>query len=407
MEVLRDRVENLSLEALSPIVRQVLDDDQLLVLDREVSEFALTATNPTTRGLFRIGGTARKRDGETVSWLVVLKVIGDVDLIDTGYSHEPRDWNYWKREALAFRSGLLDDSTGPLWPVRSYAVEEVTADEVWIWLQACGDIHASPHWTLDDLASAAHDLGAFAAQWASAPPSPERYPWLACRWVNGWVATSRLLGVDHATGHDGCWASPLLRDLIPRTTQLRAANLMAQAEPLQNKLAQLPVTLAHHDAQASNTFQAEECGLEHGTVMIDWSFLGLAPVGTDLGLHVAQSLTGGAVNPTQAADFDRMATEAYLMGVRVYGGGGPSEAILFARAASAALVGVSWLTAQAAWLCPEMRAVVGDDMSTWPESAALQQNTDVENVLAGWAATFEFLLGLGDEAMQRSENAAV
>jgi hypothetical protein len=52
-------------------------------------------------------------------------------------------------------------------------------------------------------------------------------------------------------------------------------------------------------------------------------------------------------------------------------------------------------------------AVVGHDVSTWPESAALQQNTDVENVLADWAATFEFLLGLGDEAVQRSENAAV
>src|SRR5829696_7245833 len=223
VESMQGRVEAVSLEALVPIVRRALADDHLTVLDREVSQLQ-GAGNPTTRGLFRISGTARGTSGEVVPWQLVLKVVGDADLIETGYCHEPTDWNYWKREALAFRSGLLDGWPGPLWPVRAYAVEDVTADEVWVWLQVCGDAQAKKNWSLDRLASAAHDLGAFAAQWAAAPPNPDLHPWLAQRWVDGWVATARSLGADHAAGHDGCWTTGLLRGIVSTSTPGRVAD---------------------------------------------------------------------------------------------------------------------------------------------------------------------------------------
>jgi hypothetical protein len=339
-----------------------------------------------------------------VPWLVVLKVVGDAYLIDTGYSHEPTDWNYWKREALALRSGLLDGWPGPLRPVRAYAVDDVAEDEVWIWLQACGDVRARSPWSLDRLATTAHDLGAFAAQWASAPPSRDRYPWLAHRWVDGWVATFRSIGVDHAVGHDGCWTLALLRDVLPTSTPGRVKDLLTAADTLQQRLALLPLTLAHHDTQSSNSFPAEGPGPPAGTVMIDWSFLGVAPVGTDLGLHIAGNLTSGAVDPRRSADHDRSATEAYLRGLREHGWAGPAEAVLFARAASAALVAVTWLTAQASWLCPEMISVVGDGLATWPQSSAQQRHTDVATVMAGWAATLDFLLDLGDEAVRLSDH---
>ena len=401
-EALPDRVESLSLEALTPVVRRALGDDQLSVLTREVSQLDWAAINPITRGLFRISGTARMSSGDIAPWLVVLKVVGDADLIETGYCHEPADWNYWKREALAFRSGLLDGWSGPLRPVRAYAVDDAADDEVWIWLQACGDARAKSPAGLETLASTAYDLGVFAAQWASAPPSRDRYPWLAHRWVDGWVTTFRALGVDHALDHDGCWTTALLRDVLPGSTQQRVMDLLA-ADRLQQRLASLPQTLAHHDTQWSNAFPAEESGLESGTVMIDWSFLGLAPVGTDLGLHIAGNLTHGAVDPQRAAEHDRSATEAYLRGLRGHGWAGPSEAVLLARAASAALVAGTWLTGEVSWQCPEMIALVGDEFSTWPESLAQQQHTDVATVMAGWAATFDFILDLGDEAMHLSD----
>jgi len=52
-------VEGMSLEALTPVVRRALGDDQLSVLAGEVRQFDWAAINPITRGLFRISGTAR------------------------------------------------------------------------------------------------------------------------------------------------------------------------------------------------------------------------------------------------------------------------------------------------------------------------------------------------------------
>ena len=61
--------------------------------------------------------------------------------------------------------------------MRAYAVDDAAYDEVWIWLQACGEARAKSPADLEQLASTASDLGIFAAQWASAPPSRDRYPW--------------------------------------------------------------------------------------------------------------------------------------------------------------------------------------------------------------------------------------
>jgi hypothetical protein len=47
----------------------------------------------------------------------------------------PSDWNYWKREALVFQSGILDDWKGDLVPVRCYDVVEQPDDSVWLWLE--------------------------------------------------------------------------------------------------------------------------------------------------------------------------------------------------------------------------------------------------------------------------------
>jgi hypothetical protein len=57
-------------------------------------------------------------------------------LIDR-YAHEPEGISYWKREALAFSSGLLG-WPGPLVPVHHYGVEEVSKGQPRIWLEARG-----------------------------------------------------------------------------------------------------------------------------------------------------------------------------------------------------------------------------------------------------------------------------
>jgi hypothetical protein len=89
-----------------------------------------------------------------VPWVVVLKIVGDVDFtghpLDQDYMHNPEDWNYWQREALAFESGLLGKWPGPMRPVRTLGVEHVDDSHAWIWLGAVEEpcrVHRGRDWT--------------------------------------------------------------------------------------------------------------------------------------------------------------------------------------------------------------------------------------------------------------------
>jgi len=155
---LAGRLHQLTAVELAPVVKKALRDDHAWPLTWEFDALDWTG-NPATVGLFRLAGIARTSGGGEVPWIMVLKVVADVDLtgdplIDR-YTHEPEGINYWKREALAFNSGLLIDWPGPLVPVHCYGVEEVSKSQAWIWLEAREG--AGPHtlWTIEQLASAA------------------------------------------------------------------------------------------------------------------------------------------------------------------------------------------------------------------------------------------------------------
>lgn len=66
--------------------------------------------NPATAGLFRVAGPARTVSNDTLTWQVVLKIVHEVDLAGTplewDYLQELSDWNCWKREFVARRSGF-------------------------------------------------------------------------------------------------------------------------------------------------------------------------------------------------------------------------------------------------------------------------------------------------------------
>jgi len=129
----------------------------------DVVSLGWAAVNPATLGLYRLTGLAKVGSRDDVDWAVVLKVVGDVDLagspLDVGYLHDPQDLNYWKREAVAFESGLLDGWPGPLVPVRCLGVDNTEPGVSWIWLEAHGGAQIRDAWTLEEQAVLAYDLG--------------------------------------------------------------------------------------------------------------------------------------------------------------------------------------------------------------------------------------------------------
>lgn len=398
---LAGRLHQLTAAELAPVVKKALRDDHAWPLTWEFDALDWTG-NPATVGLFRVAGIAGTSGGREVPWIMVLKVVADVDLtgdplIDR-YTHEPEGINYWKREALAFNSGLLIGWPGPLVPVRCYGVEEASKSEVWIWLEAREG--AGPHafWTIEQLASAAYDFGALAAQWRSKLPDVRQYPWLARRWLRGWVALARTYAVDHFLEHDGCGNGSAVEPFLDGSTRRRIAELMSDADDLLAGFDSLPVTLAHHDPQWGNLFAAAPDESPARTVAIDWGFFGLAPIGSDLGLHIGQNIMSWGIDQRRAAEHDQASTAAYINGLQDYGWNGDVNSVKFARATAAALNAGTWLAMEVSWLCPDMAERFGSEAAAWPTRIAAKQGISTTTVVERWASGFNYVLDLANEA---------
>ena len=70
-------------------------------------------------GVYRFIGTGEDQ-GKRMPWSLVLKAF-EAPAQGGGVG----DWNYWKREAMAYRSGLLDDLPGGTAAPRCLGVEEL------------------------------------------------------------------------------------------------------------------------------------------------------------------------------------------------------------------------------------------------------------------------------------------
>ena len=389
----------LSAERLAPAVRRALQAPEAWPVRWTCEPIEGPGINPSTAGLYRVHGTAGL-DGPTSedvssAWRMVLKVVHLPDLqgtlLEKGYIDAPEDWNYWRREVLARRSGLLDPFTSPLRPVACWATEDVDDTTAWLWLEEL-DMPHPPVFTLVELATAAHDLGAFAALGVPLAEEVQRMPWVAQDWLRGWLTTIQAVGGDHALSHDGCWTHPLVSDRLPASVRRSYGALMASAGTLLDRLDRLPRTVGHLDAQASNL--CLENGPEgHRTVLIDWGFLGAVPIGEDLGHHIAQNVFFGVVDPAESNEHERSATEAYLKGLRAYGWHGNDNDVEFAAAAAGALRMLPFAATYLAELCP-----VTGEPDQWPEEMARKQGREVETVMNSWCRAVIYLAQLADRA---------
>lgn len=88
---------------LTEAVRKDQRDPDLVILDWTVEPLQHDILADTTTGLFRFTGQGLSSKGKR-SWTVLLKWINNPKTS----SQQPNDAFYWRREILAFQSGLLE-----------------------------------------------------------------------------------------------------------------------------------------------------------------------------------------------------------------------------------------------------------------------------------------------------------
>lgn len=240
--------------------------------------------------------------------------------------------NYWKREWLAYDSGLLDGLPGLLRAPRSLLTTEPSADECWIWMQdVVGRTGASLR--LDDFSRIAYAAGTTQGAYAGGGPLPDQ-PWLSRRWLHGWVRACEPF--VQQTRDDQGWDDPRLaagRPLRPRILALWEAReaLLAIADSA-------PTTLTHWDFWPSNLY-VDPAG---DVVAVDWSQVGLSGVTHDLD-QLTLDTVWMQVRPDESLDaLEESVLPAYVRGLHD-GGCDVSLAQLRGWYAAAAALRYAWL----------------------------------------------------------------
>jgi hypothetical protein len=261
-------------------------------------------------GPFLVSGQAEVNGGPT-SWTVVLKLVRAP--VGSRYDREAQresHWAYWRREPLAYASGLLANLQGLRAP-RCYGIVEQEADPtIWLWLEAVQGV--APPQTAPALGLATRTLGRFNG---AGPNDDNQTPpnWLARR-----ALRSRIERLAQDAGPDGfadlaTWRDPRVRQALPDEIEPAMVFLWQNRTRLLDQLDALPQVIVHGDANPGNLLLPQPPAAGDTPIAVDWSNMGLAALGSDpADLFVWAILGHGDIRPDYTPD---AAIKAYCAGL--------------------------------------------------------------------------------------------
>ena len=353
---------------------QNLEDISLVCLPPAIGDAVLDAeplrhgqANAATGGIWRVRGP----DGTAI-----VKVARHPPQTDAPKafptSNEPTHWNYWRREAFAYETGLAATAYAGAGITAPALLEAGTRPDggVELWLADVGGTGGFD-WPVPRLARFARELGAAQARWAGRVPA---VPWLSRRWLAQYVAEApNWVGPVDPAVWDHPNVAPWPEPVRARLRELWAgrARMLAVAEAGEH-------TLCHLDVWPANL--ADTAGT---SVLLDWAFVGEGAVGEDLANLVVDCFTDGLMDMAVLPELTEVAVDGYLAGLRDGGWAGSDDAIRAAVHASGA--------AKYSWFGPAMaaRAACGDlGRSSYRQDTsaaeAIQRLIPLVTLIADW-----------------------
>ena len=257
-------------DLLTPIVRSVLRNgaaDLVRWRCAQIHGGAGGGAGASATAVYRYSGQALAQ-GNLLPWSVILKVLKTKDGDTPSASH------YWRREADAYLSGLLGTLPSGLAAPRCLSVSEHPGESIWLWLEEVTD--AIVEWPLERYGLVARQLGEFSADYLNGRLLPA-WPWLSRGWIRHDL---NQIGVQlhrfRANLHN-----PLMRRFFPGNSPAQILRLWSERDAFLVALDNLPTTLCHYDAFRRNLF-ARRVDEKDQTVLIDWAFLGIGPLGAEI-----------------------------------------------------------------------------------------------------------------------------
>ncbi|MFJ4534562.1 aminoglycoside phosphotransferase [Streptomyces tibetensis] len=331
-------------------------------------------SNGVTAGVWRVTGGDRS---------AVLKVLTRTKETSVAWSasNDPRHWNFWRREAYVYRSGLARvwQRHGIRAPRLLECVERPDGD-VALWLENVPGEPATV-WPLSHHVEHAHRLGA--AQ--GAVGAGEDTPWLSRGFLRDYTSaqtTGRALLDD-----DAAWRHPLVRRHFPPGLREDMVRLHHDREWFLTVMESLPRALSHLDQWPANVVSDRS-----GTgVLLDWAFTGDGALGEDLGNYLPDCVLDLFVPAADLPGLAKGAYDAYLHGLRESGWRGDEHLVRLGVCASA--VKYDWLTALMLARADQAPVAYGG-AGTVPAELRYRERGLTLAFLAEWAAEARMLAPL-------------
>jgi hypothetical protein len=306
---------------LTPLVQRVLNREDAKILHWQYQP--LTGGVELESSLYRFIGDARTRSG-TILWAMILKIIRS----SAEDNNDPLSFRYWRREALAYQSGILNDLPGGIAAPRCFATEEKPEGAYWIWMEAVKD-ESGDTWPLSRYGIVARYLGRFNGAYLVGKPLPNQL-WMTRQWLRKYLdhaapAVDRLI---HSMDH------PLIRRCLPGISADFIQKIWNERIEILGIIESLPKTFCHQDAFRRNLFFQHMPEKEPQVVAVDWSYSGIAAVGEEIAPLVHASLSFGAVPAEDAFRLEQIVLDGYMDGLRDAGWQPNPDMIRFSYAAT-------------------------------------------------------------------------
>lgn len=286
---------------LTEVVRKALDRPNLQVTDWSVK--ALHGGVEWDSAVFHFQGHA-KDGGESLPWSLVRKAVRPSEK-----ASNPSGIWYWKRETLAYQTGLLYHLPGGnVMAPACHDIDERPDGSIWLWLEELKDDVPCP-WSLEQYALTARQLGQFNGAYLAGQSLPDE-SWITRNWLRMYVenAAPMIEFVRKDPYH------PIVRHMFPGDTVAQILAIWEERDAILGVLDSLPQVFCHQDAFRRNLFARGG-----RTIAIDWSYMGIAPLGAELVALVAASLGFFEIPADRVRELDRLCFEGYLLGLREAG----------------------------------------------------------------------------------------
>jgi len=295
---------------------------------------------------------------------------------------EESHWYYWRREAEAYRSGLLAGLGGGLRAPRCDLVVDRGDGSVALWLE---DLRGDPasSWSLDRYQQAARHLGHAQGEFIAARQVPDD-PWISRRWLRSYL-DQPLRRLTVPTDRE-LWRHPLLADWFPTPPTAALQAMRADRGRFLTALDRAPTTLCHHDFHPANLFD----GGHGSTAAIDWSFVGIGALGEDAGNLVPDAVLDFHVDPEDLDALYEAVAGGYAAGLRAANWSGSDATVRLAMSAT--------MAAKYAWIGPALAHAVIDGRE-------LLNGRPIGDAVPWWAPTVGFLLDRAREARELEADA--